>query len=458
MMQEKKCPSCGGTDHQRNTSALCKAVVSNAANNASKKKSNEQKKAQFNKPSFINVGSKSKKFKPVIDVSDENFCPRETSFKLIFDGEYGLKETKEPTAENLMHKYFPFYLIDEWVKASNLYIAERKVSEPHLWMWTKKWSSDITHGNLYHFLAIIYYMGICKLPSKTDYWSTHKFMPKHEITTMFGMTRDRFKFIWRHFHVQAETEHYQEDDGTEDEDDDMEELFVDQVFERVQKEEEYLLQDDSSVDSSDSNHDEYGERSSEDSDKEEEEDEEGKKRQHEEKKEHPRKQHVWYYKIEAFVNHVRDINFDVIFVLGTCLSLDEMMIRFMGRSSETHRMKNKPIKEGFKFFTLCTSQGFCVHFTPHGRTAANQGRQEYAVKKSDGKIAVMVEFITSIIDRFREKQFQRNLKKATRYEAEVRKDDVEMEKFCLAMDNYFTLPDVIISLRKKTLVLLELQG
>eukprot|EP00957_Ditylum_brightwellii_P017651 1329736-Ditylum_brightwellii.AAC.1 len=61
----------------------------------------------------------------------------------------------------------------------------------------------------------------------------------------------------------------------------------------------------------------------------------------------------------------------------------------------------------------------------------------------------MVDFVTSIIDRFRDKQSQRNLKKGTWYEAEVRRDDVEMEKFCLVMDNYFTLPDVISSLRKK---------
>eukprot|EP00957_Ditylum_brightwellii_P055942 4238682-Ditylum_brightwellii.AAC.1 len=71
----------------------------------------------------------------------------------------------------------------------------------------------------------------------------------------------------------------------------MEELFVDQVLERVQKKEKYLLQDDSSVDSSDSNPDEYGVRSDEESDKKEEEVKEGKKKQHE-KKEHPRKQHV----------------------------------------------------------------------------------------------------------------------------------------------------------------------
>eukprot|EP00957_Ditylum_brightwellii_P182829 13926703-Ditylum_brightwellii.AAC.1 len=75
-----------------------------------------------------------------------------------------------------------------------------------------------------------------------------------------------------------------------------------------------------------------------------------------EDKEHPQKKHVWYYKIEAFINHVREINFDLIHILGTCLSLDEMMIRFSGRSCETHQIRNKPLGEGYKFFALTTSQ------------------------------------------------------------------------------------------------------
>ena len=67
---------------------------------------------------------------------------------------------------------------------------------------------------------------------------------------------------------------------------------------------------------------------------------------------------VWYEKIKPLVDHMRVKSQDLIFILGTFLALDEMMIRFMGRSVETHRMKNKPIKEGFKFFVLAISTGF----------------------------------------------------------------------------------------------------
>eukprot|EP00957_Ditylum_brightwellii_P153457 11679109-Ditylum_brightwellii.AAC.1 len=71
-------------------------------------------------------------------------------------------------------------------------------------------------------------MGICKLPSKRDYWSTHKCMPSHAITIKFGMTQDCFNFIWQYFHVQSDTEHYQSGmherdyEAEEDEDDDEE--------------------------------------------------------------------------------------------------------------------------------------------------------------------------------------------------------------------------------------------
>eukprot|EP00957_Ditylum_brightwellii_P108291 8261618-Ditylum_brightwellii.AAC.1 len=101
----------------------------------------------------------------------------------------------------------------------------------------------------------------------------------------------------------------------------------------------------------------------------------------EDSSEHPRKKDVWYYKLEAFLNHIRGINFSLIYVLGMYLSLDEMMIRFYSRSNETHCIKSKPILEGQKCFALITTEGFLVSFTSHGRFAAKSGRQEYEVYK-----------------------------------------------------------------------------
>eukprot|EP00957_Ditylum_brightwellii_P130924 9986870-Ditylum_brightwellii.AAC.1 len=55
-----------------------------------------------------------------------------------------------------------------------------------------------------------------------------------------------------------------------------------------------------------------------------------------------------------------------------------------GRSLETHRMKNKPIGEGYKFFCLATNEGYIINFTPNSRTAAKSQAQECKEDKKFG--------------------------------------------------------------------------
>ena len=76
-----------------------------------------------------------------------------------------------------------------------------------------------------------------------------------------------------------------------------------------------------------------------------------------------------------------------------------MMVRFMGRSLQTHQIKNKPIGEGYKLFVLTIYRGFVVNFTPDGRTAAKEGNQEYDTKNGEGKIASMILHVCEVIDR-----------------------------------------------------------
>ena len=130
------------------------------------------------------------------------------------------------------------------------------------------------------------------------------------------------------------------------------------------------------------------------------------------------------------------------------------MIRFMGRSKETHRMKNKPIGEGYKFFVLATSNGFIVNFTPDGRSAGKQDGHEYDQDKKAGKIESMVQHVIGIIDRLKEKQKRRYRKKYKKVstrgnDAAMFEDEDPQEYFIIAMDNYFTLPKVIKLLREK---------
>ena len=145
--------------------------------------------------------------------------------------------------------------------------------------------------------------------------------------------------------------------------------------------------------------------------------------------------------------------------------LEEMMIRFSGRSKETHRIKNKPIGEGYKFFVLTTNTGFVINFTPDGRTAATTGEQEYSLDKKIGKIESMILFVVGVIENFRFIQKERIEKyemalrsrttqtKASKEEVQKQLEDVAnpMNEFCLAMDNYFTLPKVLQVLRGKNI-------
>ena len=56
----------------------------------------------------------------------------------------------------------------------------------------------------------------------------------------------------------------------------------------------------------------------------------------------------WLRKVGPLLDHIKEVN-KIIFTPGNVNAIDEMMVRFFGRSGHTYRMKNKPIKEGFKF-------------------------------------------------------------------------------------------------------------
>eukprot|EP00957_Ditylum_brightwellii_P150186 11436497-Ditylum_brightwellii.AAC.1 len=127
-----------------------------------------------------------------------------------------------------------------------------------------------------------------------------------------------------------------ESDYEAEEDEDYDEEVCKQTMERVQRDEEDMHGDD--LLDSDDNGGSHDNQHVEVSD------------------EHPRKKDVWCYKLEAFLNHFMEINFSLLFVLGTCLSLDEMIISFSGRSNETYHIKNKPIQKGYKFFALTTTE------------------------------------------------------------------------------------------------------
>lgn len=363
-------------------------------------------------PNFVHINTPNEStYEPVIDVSDPNFDPVPTIFEVQGRNERGRTVQIEPTPSVMTNLFFPLSLIEHITKCSNQYRDLRRKQCPDLAIW-KRWaiSAPFTLSCTYQFVTMIYYFGIVRLPCKRDYWSANPYMPEHRIASELGMTRERYEFMWRHFHVS--TPDVSSCDAEEDEDGSAEDL-VELSLERVELEEQSSVSIDSDNDEEDAS-------------------------DHE----------VWYTKLETLINHVRNVSYNLIHTLGSYLSLDEMMIRFMGRSLETHRMKNKPIKEGYKFFVLATRCGFVVNFTPDGRSAEKEKKQEY---KSDGsgKIQSMILHLLKIIERLKQKQKRRieNHERATRNNMQATFSEEVWQGHCLAMDNYFTLPKVIKTLR-----------
>ncbi|GJJ71558.1 V-type H+-transporting ATPase 16kDa proteolipid subunit [Entomortierella parvispora] len=70
-------------------------------------------------------------------------------------------------------------------------------------------------------------------------------------------------------------------------------------------------------------------------------------------------------KVEPLLSHIRDTS-KRYYTPASNVSIDEMMIRFSGRSAHTVRMKNKPIAEGVKIFSLCDA-GYTYTFIPSSR-------------------------------------------------------------------------------------------
>eukprot|EP00957_Ditylum_brightwellii_P065604 4975445-Ditylum_brightwellii.AAC.1 len=106
---------------------------------------------------------------------------------------------------------------------------------------------------------------------------------------------------------------------------------------------------------------------------------------------------VWYFKLQQWIDHVRDVSTALIWILGTYLSLNKMMMRFCGCFLETHRMKNKPIKEGNKFFCLPMFAGYTVNYMPDRRTAVKLETPEYKYHNEFCKIESTILHVLSII-------------------------------------------------------------
>ena len=227
---QRKCPSCGGTDHVRRSSKKCTKYVGPAGGNAENSEekndaptstapnttniappettdtessasipadnnndasSNDNsatdsaEEVNISKPNFIRLENPTApEYKPVVDVSSKAFNIQGCLFKVIERDHRDRKREIPAEPHILMERFFSFGFMTRFVVSTNKYIANRRQALPDLYCWKdSKVSEDVTLSNMFQFFAILFYFGIVELPSKSDYWSTKEWMPQHSIVS-----------------------------------------------------------------------------------------------------------------------------------------------------------------------------------------------------------------------------------------------------------------------------------
>jgi len=79
----------------------------------------------------------------------------------------------------------------------------------------------------------------------------------------------------------------------------------------------------------------------------------------------------WFYKLDPMMSTVRQ-NIQNAVEPASWLAVDELMIAYQGRSKHTIKIKNKPIKEGFKMWCL-GFRGYIYTFRCHSGSESSEG-------------------------------------------------------------------------------------
>ena len=76
---------------------------------------------------------------------------------------------------------------------------------------------------------------------------------------------------------------------------------------------------------------------------------------------------LWFRMILPLLLLFRKVSISFIFVFEKYLAINEMMMIFAGKSSQNHRMRNKLLKEVYKWFvTIYSITSYIGDFTPEG--------------------------------------------------------------------------------------------
>ena len=122
----------------------------------------------------------------------------------------------------------------------------------------------------------------------------------------------------------------------------------------------------------------------------------------------------WFAKAAPIIDLVNETSKKVCKFPAFCVSIDEQMKKFKGRSGQIFQMKNKPISKGYKFWAICcANSGFCYHYMPTARTGNVEGRK-------------IIDSVLLLLGKLPQK---------------------ELRQYVAAMDNLFTLSKVLSGAR-----------
>src|SRR6218665_2927712 len=110
-----------------------------------------------------------------------------------------LVHNNDSTACETFSHFFSRDLIDIMVTETNRFAAEsiaNKELGPHA--RGRNWT-DVTDGDMRAFLALILLMGLVKMPSYEDYWTTDKILEMPGLR--WTITRNRFELILSYLHL-----------------------------------------------------------------------------------------------------------------------------------------------------------------------------------------------------------------------------------------------------------------
>lgn len=196
----------------------------------------------------------------------------------------------------LFDMFIPEEEIDLWVQYTNEYAEERNASAAIGRPW-----SPVTASELYLFLACICYMGIVRLPAVRMYWSSANLLPTHE--PMRHIILKRFEQIKRYFKVASP---------------EMERRAAEYV--KANKDKRRWDPLPANVDS------EYID---------------------------------WTRKTNRLLQRILRTTRMLVYP-GSNNAVDEMMVRFAGRTHHKYLARYKPITNGYKVIGICTEGGIIM--------------------------------------------------------------------------------------------------